>query len=362
MIEKEKLSFCSIIFLFVLFIPFIANIFCSNVEILDNRPLYKKPTKLSLNYSKDFELYYNDHIIWRKWFIRKYKSINKRVSTKLNNFINGKNGWMFYNSLYLYFGESRYNKTQLEFLLKIFNDVQTYYDKKEIKYIAFIASNKENIYPEFMEDKFIKNRVSNYSKNDVAVEFLKNNGINFFSIKDELLRSKNIYNNLLYYKKDTHWNDIGAFIGYIQLLKELRKIDKTIVEDIVLNKNMIKENGVFSPDMDLMTKEIMYKIDYKPNIITKNIFNSNNGKILEYYTENAKYDKTILCFRDSFMGSIIPYMVKDFKRTIFLLERVKSIDELEKLIIKYKPDIVIDEAVERSFDTFFRYDNIYGNK
>ena len=55
--------------LYWVFVPFVANLFGSNTELLDNRPLNEKPVKFTRNFARDFENYYNDTFAGRKKFL-----------------------------------------------------------------------------------------------------------------------------------------------------------------------------------------------------------------------------------------------------------------------------------------------------
>lgn len=57
--------------LYWVFVPFAANLFSSNTALLDNRPLNRKPEKLSLDFAREFEAYYNDTFAGRKKFLKK---------------------------------------------------------------------------------------------------------------------------------------------------------------------------------------------------------------------------------------------------------------------------------------------------
>ncbi len=50
----------AMVFVLMVFGPFAANLFYSNTELLDNRPLKEKPVRFDRNFSKDYETYYND--------------------------------------------------------------------------------------------------------------------------------------------------------------------------------------------------------------------------------------------------------------------------------------------------------------
>ena len=51
--------------------------------------------------------------------------------------------------------------------------LMTFYAKRGIKYVIFVAPNKENIYSEFMPERMQRIRKSDVSRMDKAVEYLK---------------------------------------------------------------------------------------------------------------------------------------------------------------------------------------------
>ena len=75
--------------LFWVFVPFVENMFASNTELLDNRPLNEKPDKLTKNFAKDFEAYYNDTFAERKKFLKKLSRIKMKLEMDSGTTING---------------------------------------------------------------------------------------------------------------------------------------------------------------------------------------------------------------------------------------------------------------------------------
>ncbi len=121
-------------------------------------------------------------------------------------------------------------------------------------------------------------RKSIKSGTDIFVEYIKNNtDIKVVYPKEELLKYKGKYQ--LYYKYDTHWNSLGAYIGYTELTRILN-IDNKSIESF-----KILEFDSSSVDRTL------------------NVFYNNISKILSL--NNIKY------FRDD-----IIYILEDYKYTI----------------------------------------------
>ena len=67
------------VFVLMVFGPFAANLFYSNTELLDNRPLKEKPVRFDRNFSKDYEAYYNDTFAGRKKLVSKYIKLQQKL-------------------------------------------------------------------------------------------------------------------------------------------------------------------------------------------------------------------------------------------------------------------------------------------
>ena len=78
-------------------------------------------------------------------------------------------------------------------------------------------SNKESVYAEYMLDSV---RVyGSESRLDAALPELAAQGLPVYDMKPELLKEADTYQ--LYYKYDTHWNQISSFIGSQQIAQTL---------------------------------------------------------------------------------------------------------------------------------------------
>ena len=78
-----------------------------------------------------------------------------------------------------------------------------------------ILPDKNRVYGEYYPDSIKK--MAQKGRGEQTYQFLYNKGtIDVIYPLNELLAEKK--KNLLYYKNDTHWNPLGAFIAYRQLI------------------------------------------------------------------------------------------------------------------------------------------------
>ena len=130
----------AVILLGGIFIPFVANFFISNSALLDNRPLYQKPTHFSASYFKEWEEYYNDTFAGRQKLIRKYTKLRKKLGFSGSAFFMGENGWVFFdskvnensNSIIDYYGLMPYSDNELTEMKKTGLRNVDFYQKRKI--------------------------------------------------------------------------------------------------------------------------------------------------------------------------------------------------------------------------------------
>ena len=253
-----------------------------------------------------------------------------------------------------YIGIEEYNFTEKE-LEKAKNNLIHFRDelkKKNIDFILMVCPDKPFIYFKYMPD-YIK-RKSIKSGTDIFVEYIKNNtDIKVVYPKEELLKYKNKYQ--LYYKYDTHWNNLGAYIGYSELMKSLNicvdNIDNVNIKSLSANERF-NFGGIYHyNDMAnmLSLSKIKYYNDDKAYIISNYIMkNYETNYYISYYnfSFNSKYYKSkdnIMIIRDSFIMGMLDYIATRFKQSEFI-----HIDSFKnENITEYNPDIVVFESVEK---------------
>ena len=361
----------AIILLYWVFVPFIENMFFSNTELLDNRPLNEKPTKFTRDFSKDFEAYYNDTFAGRKNYIKKLSLYKFKLGMDSGFSISGKEGWLFYDSgkipdgytLVDYFGRMRFSDAELRKMAEGLEKAKAYYKKRGIEYYLIIAPNKEGLYSEYMPDYLQRDRVSEKSRADLALEYLqKHTKVNIINFRDVLARSKDKFGINLYYPRDSHWNEAGAYLSFVELAKLMRKNGVSNIPVKPLRKDMLSENGYYLSDLNALGKndDIKYKIDYLSGKDGKILVNEDNGFFEVYENPKAPVKKTVLLIRDSFGNALKPYFDKTFAKNVFANKKYNKRQELDRLVAEYKPDIMVDEAVERYFDRLLKYSERYG--
>ncbi len=341
---------------FILFLIFPTMFYCIVKNKMDNknyenRQLFTKPNFSISNlkdYISNYESYYNDHLPFKN-------EIRKIRSTLLYNLFNtsandkvlvGKDGWLFYNS---YLAEPETNTIKdyqkITFFTEkekesIKNIQQLTKDKlkdKNVLYYVFVLPNKENVYEDYIPTLVKRNKQKESSKTEELIQYLnKNSDIDIIYPKEVLVKNRKNYET--YFKYDTHWNSYGAYLGSMELVKN---IEDTVFE-IPIRIEKINVNG----DLAIMNMLQDNLKSEEPNVCFLNDTNytcDNVDNITSCRSDNAFYNKTILIFGDSFRNALLPYIAKLYENSIFLDRKLFS----EELIERYTPDIIVNEMVER---------------
>lgn len=299
-----------------------------------------------------------------------YKIFNK--SLVQDSVIAGKDGFLFlgnaYNNvLHKTNGTYRPSKYDIDSWTSRLKDVQNWYEKRGIKFVIAIAPNKHTIYKEKLPNWM---SYDGKTLTDDIVKFAKEKDINMLDLRTALRKEKK--KNQIYFKTDTHWNQIGAALAYeetISYLNNKYKInipkpkykmsqESRVPGDLALflkispllgNKYEKRFNYIFDKKSDICKGNIdKYNLKLKPCIKTNNpIILINNQP---QYTVNRSIKKHKLLFVcDSFATQASQLYNSSFNAIFKMYYPMVRRQDFSKFIDNHKPDIVIYQIVERMF-------------
>ena len=357
--------FVLIVFLCFLIMPNIIYFLFGNYfdkTNYENRLKAQKPT-LSINnvskYPNEYEKYFNDYIPFRNDLVKLKNLADLFV---FRNFISdkallGKNKWLFYkadNIIENYIGIERFYFSDVE-LETIRNNLINFRDelkKRNIDFILMICPEKEFIYTNYMPN-YIKRRTDINPTDEFVKYMVENTDIKITYPKNEFMKYKDKYE--LYYKYEHHWNALGGYIAYSELMKFFNINVKDLESLNILNFDYKYRN---SPEFYSQTAGYLAlsgleyfkdaKIFVISNFISKNTNIMINGvmnwQVDHYYTNKYSTNtNNIYMIRDSMTQELLDYIFPSFKETTAIhINRFNKFD-----IIYKKPNIVIFETIER---------------
>ena len=200
-------------------------------ENYENRTAAERPS-FSFAQAEEFpaayEAYYNDHLPFRDQLIRLGSGIEYYIfkGSSNQNVIRGREEWLFYNSslddnpIEAYKGMALFTEEELARIADNLTHTQTVLAAQGTEFVLFIAPNKERIYAEHMP-AYYGAPAENYRAKQLTEYLRENTDIRVVYPYEELMEAKEQSPRRLYYRLDTHWNYIGAYVGCAALAKEL---------------------------------------------------------------------------------------------------------------------------------------------
>lgn len=329
-----------------------------NNENYENRELAQFPV-LSLETFERFPQgisdYVDDHFPYKNQAVNANSYFEyKFLGTSENDgVIIGKDDWLFYKGedgkAYLEYKRIKhYTDEELEILTSKIMSLKQKADSVGAKFIVMIVPNKETVYSEYMPKKVKVGDMQ--SSTDQLVDYLRNNtDLDIIWIKDDLINAKseaNFDGRIIYQKTDTHWNELGAYVGVKKLLDDL-SIPAPELSEIEISDTEVSStdlSNMIGITKQLKSKDSCYKVDSIQDDFT--VLTEEIDGLLEY-ENTGKDDRRIMFLRDSFTLQMRRLIADEFNYCY--LQHHNQFDESQ--IDEVRPDIFVLELGERRIDT-----------
>jgi len=355
---KNKQLILLLCFWLICFFPIINRVFkiAPNYNI-EKKKLAKKPSLKSegvLGFTESYDGWYKKNFSGRSILFSGisnlvYKTFNSSILQD-KAFV-GKDGWMFLGNkggsvVDETIGLDILSETKLKKITDNLKKRDAWCKKRGIKYYVAIVPNKHSVYKEKLPYKVNVE----YNRLDTLVNYINNNsslkavnlGSNFPDLKKH---------ELLYYKTNSHWNKIGGYYGYQNLMNFLtdqgHKVNVLIREDYQWDTTYAYKEDL-TKMLDLSVREERYIPVIKKQAGTKLITFKVPKKRREYKRRylNKKGKSKALIFRDSYGGSMEGFLKHSFKE----LTLIWDYEFLKAEINEQEPDFVIHLIVERNIE------------
>ena len=356
-------------FLYLIYAPLMMTDFSSQTawsstekrRLAELPALDLKPGTLA-TFPSRFEAYFNDHFGYRNLFIRRYNRIMKKYFAKspVPDVLIGKNNWLFFTEANLiddFVGADPFTQGELETWRLNLEHKRDWLAKHGIRYLFVVAPNKQTIYPEYLPDYLQKDR--GQSRLQQLVAYLKTHSdLSILDLSAVLAEEKKRHR--IYHVTDTHWNDRGAYAAYRAIMD---RVGRWFPEASVTQNKIIETENVLGPGGDLAgmldmadtMSEERPVLKMQPTTCSPEIKQAladfwktpadQVGSAPLVTTCDASKLRAVV-FRDSFFETIIPFIAEDFNRIVYIWKPYDHAT-MKELIAQQKPQIVIEEMVER---------------
>jgi len=319
------------------------------------------------------ELFTTDHLESNINYLA-YKIFNTSM-IKMKTIV-GKDGFLFLGNLYASVidkaqGKYKYDPKELSIWADKLKKIEKWYADRGIEFLLVIAPNKSSIYPDKLPSSIIYKKGKTIT--DDIVKLAKDKNITMLDLRDRLRKHRD--DGMLYFKTDTHWNNLGSSIGYQATIEFL---NKRYNEHYIMPKYTMIQTREGSGDLanflkikDMLPKdfEINYLFSFEhdtqichgyidPTDFSLKDCKPTANRVVNIYAKdqyiinkNATNHSKLLLVADSFStANSMPYNATF--STLWKLHQSRLYGKkLSSFVEKNRPDIVIYQIVERDLYT-----------
>jgi len=267
-----------------------------------------------------------------------------------NAVIVGRHGWLFYDdgSHLKFWRGLRLSDADMAAWMQDFRTRITSLNQRGIRLYLLFPPYKETIYPEKLPFWL---RVHSKTGLDQLIEKLKAAALDdhLIDVRKQLLAAKDP-SCLLYYKFDTHWNSLGAYIAYRELMTRIHKDFPDLNALPIKSFPQREQNedgdlafmlGIGNRVSTSIQRGYYFYIEPKTDWLTtrRDVL---APRIIHTGIHNGR---TLMLTKDSYSNALLPFLAHNFERIA-----VSYVEEgffREDLIEKVHPDIVLIESVEQ---------------
>ncbi|HEY5984313.1 MAG TPA: hypothetical protein VIU38_12660 [Anaerolineales bacterium] len=267
--------------------------------------------------------------------------------------LRGSEGWIFFAgdaSLKDFQGLGRLAPRDLEKFRRGMDKLNGYLAQRGTALLVVIVPDKSTTYASFMP-KEIPVLGSN-SLRDQFVQYMNDRGN--FNVLD-LAPALNKYTDQgrLYYKTDSHWNDLGAYYGYVEIMhalsRTLPQLRPRPLADFDLQWTVSQgttDLPYIMGGLDLPEESPELRLR-QPEPYSSVATRLSTGDVMVVDINPSGPPFRVLVFGDSFSEWLRQFLVLDFGRVTTVPYHALGGDEVYSWIEREAPDVVIIEVGER---------------
>lgn len=330
-------------------IPSVGMLFFPTTKTTENRAMAEVPKfitedgKPNSEFFRDFDTYFNEHIALRNQMVYADAKIQTSLFqvSNVDSIIDGTDGWLYYSdTLEDYLGSDVLSERELFNLAHNFSIVEKYLEDRGIDFLLTVPPNKNSLYGENMPyyASYIVDEAHSVEK---LKPFLKAQDVTYLDLF--VLFGKQ--DQVLYLRRDSHWNGKGAYLAYQAIMDSLKR------KHTVYNLAEPVETARGDLNQMLYSFYGQTEEDYGFKMAQAYTYQDGTGNVEDGWivTQNPKGEGTLLMFRDSFANTLIPFLSNAFETAAYAKGFPNA---LEKYVQIYNPDCVVIEKVERNITDY----------
>lgn len=244
----------------------------------------------------------------------------------------GSDGWLYYGETVDDYMGLGLTGAQLTAAARNLALMQEYALSRGARFVFTLAPNKNSLYPEHMPGRIPAGSGANRERLPALLELA---GVNYADLYSPFLS----WDEILYYRTDSHWTNKGAALAADTLLASLGMASDW-------------SNAGFAPagghrgDLYEMLFPAGGRTEPEAAPVFSHVASAdpNGGDAINIRTSSPISGGALLCFRDSFGRALYPYLADSFAEALFSRQPAYDLTRIDEL----GADAVIIELVERN--------------
>lgn len=327
--------------------PLLGMLFRPTTQSTENRAMAEFPALtardggVNLDFFPGLEAWFNDHFAFRNELVYADALVQGELFhvSSVESVVYGKDGWLFYAStLNDYLGREPLSERELHNLAHNLALVSDYVQQRGARFLFCVPPNKNTLYGQFMPD-WADGAAGGEHNMEKLEPLLREYGVPYA----DLLALFRAEDEILYLKRDSHWNNKGAVLAADCLLDALGCPH----EDYSAAEVMRARDADGDLNRMLYTLYGEKSVDYHYAIPQRFRYAAPDADVEDGWLETAggSGNPSLLMFRDSFGNTLIPLLANDFEQAWFSKEMPCG---LEPRMDRLQPQVVVMEKVERN--------------
>lgn len=318
------------------------------------------------SFAKACEEYFNERFGRREALIRANNILSVRLFRRspLPAVVLGREGWLFFDDesgqrkvIDYYRNVRPFSEAELVHWRRVLAERAAWLKRLGARYVFAVVPNKSTIYPEMLPAHI--RRAGPRSRLDQLLDHIARHplpdGPEIIDLRPALWRAKPA--GLLYMRTDSHWNELGGYYGYREIMERLKRhfpVKPWPLEDFRVEWN-VPHSGDLARILAMPEDfhEVLPRLaPLRPR--TARIVEASR-KVSIFKTLSATeadagdLPRTVM-IRDSFAHELMDFVSEHCRRVVYVWDATRTFHPDE--ILRERPQLVIEEMVERFFLDF----------
>jgi hypothetical protein len=283
------------------------------------------PTSVAA-FPEAFEKFFEDRFGLRNLLIRgyslmKWNILHSSISPKV---VVGKDGWLFFNGdpaigdsnpITDYRGIDPLELYELEWLRWMFDGQTRWLQENGMKFLLVVLPSKTGIYPEYLPSKYTRTGSPRWREQFVSY-LQENSEVPILDAGPSILEASET--NRVFMKSDTHWNDLGAYQTYRDIVEALTPWFpdmKSIPQSSFDTLEREEDGGDLARllHLDDIIRERQFRLIPRFTLQSPNRPESDHPRARVFGGTGNNDHPTAYVYRDSFTANLIPMLSELFR-------------------------------------------------